>query len=137
MAIRVIRELVDDLDGSDADETVTFAVNGAVYEIDLNEAHAKEFYEFLSGYVEHGRKLPKNSLYVPGRKASSPNGSRAAAVSAPDAEAVHRPASYARPGKEQNKAIREWARKQPEFKGLPERGRIPKNVFEAFQAAHA
>lgn len=35
-------EVVDDLDGSPADQTVRFAFNGASYEIDLNRAHFEE-----------------------------------------------------------------------------------------------
>ncbi|MGA9748848.1 MAG: Lsr2 family protein, partial [Nocardioides sp.] len=40
MAQRVHVVLVDDLDGSDADETVTFGLDGVDYEIDLTDAHA-------------------------------------------------------------------------------------------------
>ncbi len=136
MSTRTIRQLVDDLDGSDAEETITFAVNGAVYEIDLSEPHAKEFYEFMDRYMENGRKLPKNSIHTPGRKASSLNGYRPSATPA-TAAATQLPTSYTRLGKEQNKAIRDWAKKQKQFEGLPERGRIPREVVEAFNAAHA
>ena len=40
MAQRVNIVLEDDLDGTDADETVTFALDGVGYEIDLSSANA-------------------------------------------------------------------------------------------------
>lgn len=43
MAIRRITILEDDLDGSDADEPVTFALDGKAYEIDLTDKHASDF----------------------------------------------------------------------------------------------
>ncbi|MDQ0673980.1 hypothetical protein QFZ36_001541 [Pseudarthrobacter siccitolerans] len=56
MAIKQIMILVDDLDGSDADETVSFALDGNPYEIDLNSSHAEELRSILRPYVEAGRK---------------------------------------------------------------------------------
>ena len=56
MAQKVQIHLVDDLDGSDASETVSFALDGATYEIDLNEAHAEELRNALAPYVGHARK---------------------------------------------------------------------------------
>ena len=40
MAKTVIVKLVDDIDGSDADETVQFALDGKSYEVDLSTANA-------------------------------------------------------------------------------------------------
>ena len=34
---RIITELVDDIDGSKAEETVRFAIDGVEYEVDLSE----------------------------------------------------------------------------------------------------
>jgi len=132
MATRVIRELVDDIDGTDGDETITFAVNGQVYEIDLSEDNAKKFYEFMGPYVDNGRKMPKGSIHTPGRKAAG------RAVSAPAPVIPSQPAggSYTRLGRDQNRAIRDWARTQNDLGDIPERGRIPKHVVEAFNAAH-
>ena len=50
-------EVVDDLDGSPADQTVRFAFNGASYEIDLNRAHFEEFAEAIQPYIKAGRKV--------------------------------------------------------------------------------
>ena len=48
--------LVDDLDGTEATETVSFGLDGSTYEIDLNDANAAALREALSGYVGHARK---------------------------------------------------------------------------------
>ena len=41
MAQKVQVVLIDDLDGGDATETVTFGLDGATYEIDLSEQNAR------------------------------------------------------------------------------------------------
>ena len=51
-----IVEVVDDFDGTPADQTVRFAFNGASYEIDLNRAHFEEFAEAIQPYIKAGRK---------------------------------------------------------------------------------
>lgn len=55
MAERIQVELVDDLDGSPAQYTVTFALDGVTYEIDLNERHARELRALLDHYVRRAR----------------------------------------------------------------------------------
>jgi hypothetical protein len=45
---RVVALITDDLDNSQADETVSFALDGASYEIDLNDAHVKSCVPLLS-----------------------------------------------------------------------------------------
>ena len=57
MAQRVNIQLVDDLDGTDADETVTFALDGIAYEIDLSEQNAKNFRYGMEQYVHAARKV--------------------------------------------------------------------------------
>jgi nucleoid-associated protein Lsr2 len=52
---------VDDLDGSDAEGTVRFSLDGAHYEIELNEAHARELRGALAPYVQAGRKVPRRA----------------------------------------------------------------------------
>jgi hypothetical protein len=49
--------LEDDLDGGQADETVSFALDGVTYEIDLSDAHASELRDSLSRWVTAGRKV--------------------------------------------------------------------------------
>src|SRR5947207_17508 len=61
MAQKVHTLYVDDLDGSDAEGTVRFALDGAQYEIDLNAAHATALRDALAPYVEAGRKIPRRA----------------------------------------------------------------------------
>lgn len=57
MARRVVEILEDDIDGGDAVETVQFGLDGANYEIDLNEDNAAALREAFSGYVGNARKV--------------------------------------------------------------------------------
>ena len=106
--IREIR-LVDDLDGAVADETVEFGVDGKNYEIDLSTANAKKLRDALSEFVASARRAS-------GRRRGA---------SAPVATA-RRPSI----DREQNQAIREWARKRG--MKVSDRGRIPAEVLEAY-----
>jgi hypothetical protein len=56
VAIKLIRILEDDLDGTDASETLTFSLDGLHYEIDLNTEHAQELRTILAHYIVAGRK---------------------------------------------------------------------------------
>jgi hypothetical protein len=56
MAQKVQVLLVDDLDGSEATETVAFGLDGASYEIDLSSGNADKLRKELAHYVEHARK---------------------------------------------------------------------------------
>ncbi|AXB45646.1 histone-like nucleoid-structuring protein Lsr2 [Amycolatopsis albispora] len=111
MAQKVLVSLVDDLDGSEAEETVEFGLDGVSYQIDLSADNAEELRDALAQYVEHARRAG-------GRKRS---GGR------PAAKAVARPATVDR---EQNQAIRAWARKNGYQ--VSDRGRIPSEVVEAY-----
>ena len=56
MAQKVQITLVDDLDGRPADETVSFALDGSAYEIDLSAANAATLRDALAPYVSHARR---------------------------------------------------------------------------------
>ncbi|CAO0837692.1 Lsr2 family protein OS=Streptomyces microflavus OX=1919 GN=G3I39_33275 PE=4 SV=1 [Streptomyces microflavus] len=56
MAQKVQVLLVDDLDGVEADETVTFALDGKTYEIDLTTANADKLRGLLQPYTKGGRR---------------------------------------------------------------------------------
>ena len=56
MAQKVQVLLLDDLDGSEATETVTFGLDGVSYEIDLSSGNAGRIRKDLAQYVEHARK---------------------------------------------------------------------------------
>src|SRR5689334_12316647 len=49
--------LIDDLDGGDADETITFSLGGTAYEIDLSTQHAQELRTKLEKYTSKARRL--------------------------------------------------------------------------------
>jgi hypothetical protein len=70
---REIRTIyIDDIDGTEAVETVTFALDGNQYEIDLNALHATALREALARYVEQGRVVnPVNGLTPGARGATS------------------------------------------------------------------
>lgn len=57
MASEVIVRLVDDIDGSEATQTVRFGLNRKRYEIDLNEDHVAELRGVLEPFVEHARTV--------------------------------------------------------------------------------
>ena len=114
MAQRTILELVDDLDGGNADETVTFALDGVEFEIDLSSDNAARLRDTLAEFVGHARR-------VGGRK------QRGSGAAAPKAATGN--------GKPDTQAVREWARSQGET--VAERGRVPQALVIRFQEAHA
>ena len=60
MAQKVVVTLFDDIDGSEAAETIAFGLDGKSYEIDLNEANARKLRKALAPYVEAGRKRSRS-----------------------------------------------------------------------------
>ncbi len=116
MAQRVQVMLIDDVDGTDGAETVTFALDGVTYEIDLSEKNAGELRESLAPWVGHGRR-------VSGR---STTGTRATARKST--------AGASSGGSSDSSAVREWARSNGHT--VSERGRISAAVMDAYSAAH-
>ena len=57
MAQRVQIILEDDYDGGTAEETVTFALDGAEYEIDLSSKNAAGLRDALARWVGHARTI--------------------------------------------------------------------------------
>jgi Lsr2 len=57
MAQKVQTFFIDDFDGSEAEGTVVFGLDGTQYEIDLNTSHAKELRTTLARYIDAGRKI--------------------------------------------------------------------------------
>ena len=60
MAQKVTIEMTDDLDGSPAEVTVAFAVDGTAYEIDLSKRNAAAMRRAFDRYIEHARKAGRN-----------------------------------------------------------------------------
>ncbi|HEX4017711.1 MAG TPA: Lsr2 family protein [Frankiaceae bacterium] len=78
MAQRTIVFLEDDLAGGDAEETLSFGLDGRAYEIDLNTKNAAALRKALAPYVAGARKV---SI----RNGSAGRTARASADSGPDA----------------------------------------------------
>ncbi|WP_410583888.1 histone-like nucleoid-structuring protein Lsr2 [Amycolatopsis sp. lyj-108] len=116
MAQQVLVSLVDDIDGSEADETVEFALDGVTYQIDLSQDNAEELRDALAQYVDRGRRAG-------GRKRTAKVIPAAAAFGAA-------PKGTTPVDREQNQAIRAWARKNGY--SVSDRGRIPSEVVEAY-----
>ena len=60
MAQKVQVILTDDIDGSEAEETVRFGLDGVEFEIDLTTAHATELRDSLAKFIDAGRKLGRS-----------------------------------------------------------------------------
>lgn len=56
MAQRIVYRLEDDLDNSEAAETIVFGIDSVSYEIDLSEANAQKLRDLLSLHVAAGRR---------------------------------------------------------------------------------
>lgn len=56
MAQKVNIVLIDDFDGSEAEETVLFGLDGKEYAIDLNAENAAKLRDVLAPYIGHARK---------------------------------------------------------------------------------
>ncbi|TQS40611.1 histone-like nucleoid-structuring protein Lsr2 [Cryptosporangium phraense] len=117
MAQKVQVLLVDDIDGGEAEETVTFSLDGVSYEIDLSSKNAATLRDAVAPYVGAARKA-----------------GRATAVKvAAAATRTRSTGSTATADREQNQAIREWAKKRG-FK-VSDRGRIPSDIVKKFHAS--
>ncbi|GAA0356709.1 Lsr2 family protein [Streptomyces olivoreticuli] len=110
MAQKVQVLLVDDLDGGEADETVTFALDGKSYEIDLTATNADKLREALADYVKSARRTG-------GRTAGGRGKARAATGGSPDTA-----------------KIRAWAKKNGY--SVNDRGRVPADIREAYEKAN-
>jgi hypothetical protein len=113
VAQRVV--LTDDLDGSEAAETITYTINGQDYEIDLSEGNAQRFHDAFNTYIEKCRRVERQT---PPTRRSRGNGRRRGGGS----------------GRDDIPQIREWA----EANGyeVSARGRIKKEVIDAYDEAH-
>jgi hypothetical protein len=110
MAQKIQTLFIDDLDGSAAEGTVRFGLDGTEYEIDLNEKHAKALRDALARYVSAARRVSGASARRPQR-----GGRRASASGLNTTE------------------VREWAKAQGI--GVKDRGRVPAELVVKFKAA--
>jgi len=107
---RITTEIVDDLDGTVIDSgdggTVTFALDGAQYEIDLGRDNQRALRDALAPFIAKSRSTGRRSAGSP-RKRTTGGGETA--------------------------AVRAWAQKNGYTVG--DRGRIPAEIREAYAAA--
>jgi hypothetical protein len=112
MAQRVRTILVSDLSGDEAEsggESISFSYKGVDYTIDLTAKEAAGFDKAIAMYVQHARKAGR------GRAERSSSGSSHSQV-------------------ERVSTMKTWADEQGI--GYPKRGRLPKSLVEAYDAAH-
>ena|SRR6266446_6582083 len=109
MAQKVQTLFTDDLDGSVAEGTVRFGLEGAAYEIDLNAEHAKALRNALAAYVSAARRVG-GSARKPAR-----SGRRGSADGLNPTE------------------VREWAKTQGI--DVKDRGRVPTDLVVKFKEA--
>ena len=109
MAQKVQTLFIDDLDGSAADGTVRFGLDGAEYEIDLNAEHAQALRDALARYVGAARRAGG------GTRRPARSGRRARADGVDTTE------------------VREWAKAQGI--DVKDRGRVPAELVVKFKAA--
>jgi hypothetical protein len=115
VAREMIEKLIDDLDGSDAAETVSFALDGASFEIDLSKKNAAAFRKSLDRYISAARRQG-GSGPTPRRRASKSTSNRA------------------KPKRDFDLAqLRDWA--GANGVAVPSRGRIPQAIVEEYKAA--
>jgi hypothetical protein len=100
---------IDDLDGSEAEGTIRFGLDGTEYEIDLNAEHAQALRDVLARYV-HAARRPRGGARRPAR------GGRQASA-----------------GGVNSTEVREWAKAQGI--DVKDRGRVPAELMVKFKAA--
>src|SRR5699024_6921991 len=99
--------LTDDFDGTEASETVRFSLDQATYELELSAENAEKLRETFAPYIAKARRVANTGGR--GRRSGSSGPKRDAAK------------------------IREWA--QNNGYQLGDRGRIPLEIVEAYEAA--
>ncbi|MGW4928611.1 histone-like nucleoid-structuring protein Lsr2 [Agromyces sp. NPDC004153] len=77
MAKKTVVSLIDDIDGSEAVETLAFAFDGTNYEIDLSKSNAKAFRKAIQPYVDAGRKATTRSARRTSSSGTNPRDIRA------------------------------------------------------------
>lgn len=116
MAERVSVVLIDDIDDSEAAETVTFGIDGVNYQIDLSSGNAQKLRDALALYIAHGRRA--------GGRRTPP-----AAKSTRSRRSKREPGSGPAPSE-----IRAWGRSNGWE--VPDRGRVSEELRTAYLAAH-
>lgn len=109
-------QLVDDLDGGPAQETVEFGIDGTAYEIDLSSDNAGKLRAIFADYVANARHHKAPTPITPTRVKKTTTVRETIAQR-----------------KARNDAIRAWAAQQPDFAGMTFTRRIPNSVIDAYK----
>jgi hypothetical protein len=109
LARKIHVQLIDDLSGQDAEETVRFSLDGADYEIDLSAGNAGALREAMERFVSQARRVRGVSGIRRGRAGAS--------------------------GREETQRIREWA--VANGYSPSSRGRISQDIKNAYDDAHS
>lgn len=117
MAQKTQVTLIDDVDGSEATQTVTFAFQGVSYEIDLNDDHASALEESFGDWISSARRV---SGVRGGRSQRSAANGRSGARAASS-------------GRDLND-VRAWLRSQGHQ--VADRGRISQMLLDDYDKAH-
>ncbi|MCP3803229.1 Lsr2 family protein [Allokutzneria sp. A3M-2-11 16] len=112
MAQRTIVQLIDDLDGTAAEDIsrIEFGADGVTYEIDLNEDNAAKLRDALAPFAAAARRIGGRSKRGPSSRGANAGRS-----------------------KDETRAIREWAKANGHE--ISDRGRIPSGIIEAYETA--
>lgn len=113
MATKTQITLIDDTDGTPADETIQFSLDGVTYEIDLTQAHAEALRESFGRFLDAARRTGGRST----RTASTRPAAKPDEVTREDRE-----------------NMREWARRNG-WPSLGSRGRVPDEVVQRWNDA--
>jgi hypothetical protein len=117
MAKSTVEVLVDDLDGSEAAETVRIGWNGQWRELELSEKNLAALSKSFDRYWDVGR--PVRAASTDGGRRRAPTGVKSRSAAVP----------------RDPKAIRVWADEQGI--AVPSRGRIPRDVEARYNSAVA
>lgn len=103
-SVRVI--ITDDLDGSTDAETLSFALDGITYEIDLGKDNRAKLEALFAPYIAAARRVSGRNRRSASRPARGPD----------------------------QASVRAWAREQG--LRVSDRGRISADVMQQYEAAH-
>lgn len=137
MAQQVLVQLVDDVDGSEATQTVRFGLDGISYEIDVNDSHAEELRSAVDKFALAGRKTRGGSGKSVVHRHRQQNAPKRVDTPRPapvveDEEVL--PPPRATQGPADNATIRSWAGSNGI--AVPKRGRIPQKIRDMFDVAN-
>jgi len=125
--------LIDDLDGSAAEHTITFGLDGQAYEIDLSAPNADQRRGTLGRYVEHARRAANGKPN--GKRGRKPGSTSRGGGGSTVPAATFRTANGDAPlTADERAALRAWAADQPGVT-VAERGRIAASTIAEWRAA--